>query len=182
MVFGETNDGCRYEVQDPEPDELGGHGKIYKTTAKDLIPIPKESAGLPAFPVGKHVLARYPETTTFYKAEVMGTKVFPYATTSAIQNLTGVPARWYMPSEIRRRGRSQQGARGRKTVSSGHRREVVSRPVHPRRPGAYSKIGSTLHIPDAPKEHIRRYRTMVWIYPEAGTSPSICCPEVAAPR
>jgi len=65
----------RYEVQDPEPDELGGHGKIYRAHLRDLIPIPSSSVGLPVYPVGKHVLARYPETTTFYKAEVMGTKV-----------------------------------------------------------------------------------------------------------
>ena len=29
---------------------------------------------LPDFVVGKHVLARYPETTTFYRAEVTGVK------------------------------------------------------------------------------------------------------------
>lgn len=61
-------------MQDPEPDEAGGHGK-YKANAGSLILIPKESAGLPVYPVGKQVLARYPETTTFYRAEVMGTKV-----------------------------------------------------------------------------------------------------------
>lgn len=65
----------RYEVQDPEPDEAAGHGTTYKASANALIPIPKDSAGLPVYPVGKQVLARYPETTTFYRAEVMGTKV-----------------------------------------------------------------------------------------------------------
>jgi SAGA-associated factor 29 len=64
----------RYEVQDPEPDDAGGHGK-YKAFASALIPIPRDSANLPSYPVGKQVLARYPETTTFYRAEVMGTKV-----------------------------------------------------------------------------------------------------------
>jgi len=63
----------RYEVQDPEPDDAGGHGK-YKAVANALIPIPKDSANLYIYPVGKQVLARYPETTTFYRAEVMGTK------------------------------------------------------------------------------------------------------------
>jgi len=29
---------------------------------------------LPDYTVGKHVLARYPETTTFYRAEVTGVK------------------------------------------------------------------------------------------------------------
>lgn len=65
----------RYEVQDPEPDEAAGHGTTYKASANALIPIPKDSAGLQPYPVGKQVLARYPETTTFYRAEVMGTKV-----------------------------------------------------------------------------------------------------------
>lgn len=64
----------KYEVQDPEPDEAGGHGTKYKALASALIPIPRESANLPPYPPGKQVLARYPETTTFYRAEVMGTK------------------------------------------------------------------------------------------------------------
>ncbi|KAK6513309.1 SAGA HAT/Core module component [Arthrobotrys megalospora] len=64
----------RYEVQDPEPDETGNHGQIYKAHAHQLIQIPSDSAGLPPYPNGKQVLARYPETTTFYKAEVIGTK------------------------------------------------------------------------------------------------------------
>ena len=46
--------------------------QIYKTTAASLIAIPGLDAMLPDFPSGKHVLARYPETTTFYKAEVRG--------------------------------------------------------------------------------------------------------------
>lgn len=62
-------------MQDPEPDEAGGHGTKYKALASALIPIPRESANLPPYPPGKQVLARYPETTTFYRAEVMGTKV-----------------------------------------------------------------------------------------------------------
>ena len=69
-----SNGVCRYEVQDPEPDDAGGHGK-YKAFASALIPIPRDSTNLPPYPIGKQVLARYPETTTFYRAEVMGTKV-----------------------------------------------------------------------------------------------------------
>uniref|UniRef100_A0A093UXF9 SAGA-associated factor 29 n=1 Tax=Talaromyces marneffei PM1 TaxID=1077442 RepID=A0A093UXF9_TALMA len=64
----------RYDVQDPEPNENGEEGAIYKTTAAWLIPIPQIGSALPSFPVGKQVLARYPDTTTFYRAEVMGTK------------------------------------------------------------------------------------------------------------
>ena len=62
-----------YEVQDPEPDENGAPGQVYKASAAALIAIPPEDAILPDHPVGKHVLARYPETTTFYRAEVTGT-------------------------------------------------------------------------------------------------------------
>ena len=32
------------------------------------------SGSLPSFAVGRQVLARYPDTTTFYRAEVMGAK------------------------------------------------------------------------------------------------------------
>jgi|SRR5579859_1466298 SAGA-associated factor 29 len=72
-----TGDGpkYRYEVQDPEPDENGNMSQPYKTNASALILIPDDSNGLPALPNGTTVLARYPETTTFYKAEVIATKV-----------------------------------------------------------------------------------------------------------
>jgi hypothetical protein len=63
-----------YEVQDPEPDETGAPGQVYKTSAAALIAIPSVDAILPDYPVGKTVLARYPETTTFYRAEVTGVK------------------------------------------------------------------------------------------------------------
>ena len=63
----------RYTIQDPEPEETGIH-IIYKAGANSLIPIPKDSIGLPPYPVGKQVLAMYPGTTIFYRAEVMGTK------------------------------------------------------------------------------------------------------------
>ena len=61
-----------YEVQDPEPDETGGSGQIYKAQASELIAIPTADAILADYPVGKQVLAQYPETTTFYSAEVTG--------------------------------------------------------------------------------------------------------------
>ncbi|EGC49014.1 SAGA-associated factor 29 [Histoplasma capsulatum var. duboisii H88] len=64
----------RYDVQDPEPSENGEEGAVYKTSAASLIPIPQVGASLPSFSVGKQVLARYPDTTTFYRAEVMGSK------------------------------------------------------------------------------------------------------------
>ncbi|KAL1956362.1 hypothetical protein VTO42DRAFT_7345 [Malbranchea cinnamomea] len=64
----------RYDVQDPEPTENGEVGAVYKTTAASLIPIPQVGAALPSFPPGKQVLARYPDTTTFYRAEVVSVK------------------------------------------------------------------------------------------------------------
>jgi SAGA-associated factor 29 len=68
----ERNGKKRYEVQDPEPDETGAPGDIYTASASALIAIPPAEADLPELPVGKAVLARYPETTTFYRAEVTG--------------------------------------------------------------------------------------------------------------
>ena len=73
----------RYEVADPEPDEsTGAPGAVYKTSAAALIPIPPKGEaggdggeGPPKeLSVGKNVLARYPETTTFYRAEVRALK------------------------------------------------------------------------------------------------------------
>ncbi|KAK9239921.1 SGF29 tudor-like domain-containing protein [Lipomyces kononenkoae] len=72
-VMGEGNK-IRFEVQDPEPDENNNPGQSYKAGPKDIILIPESSSELPVYPIGTRVLARYPETTTFYRAEVMGTK------------------------------------------------------------------------------------------------------------
>ncbi|PYH99659.1 hypothetical protein BO71DRAFT_342381 [Aspergillus ellipticus CBS 707.79] len=76
IIKGITGDGLkkRYDVQDPEPNENGEQGAVYKTTAASLIPIPRIGTTLPSFSLGKQVLARYPDTTTFYRAEVMGSK------------------------------------------------------------------------------------------------------------
>ena len=65
----------RYEVQDPEPDEHGNTSQPYKTNSLNIILIPDDSSGLHPLPSGTMVLARYPETTTFYRAEVISTKV-----------------------------------------------------------------------------------------------------------
>ncbi|KAJ5082426.1 hypothetical protein N7532_011469 [Penicillium argentinense] len=74
-ISGDGHKKRWYDVQDPEPNENGEQGAVYKTTASSLIPIPQvSSSSLPQFTVGKQVLARYPDTTTFYRAEVMGSK------------------------------------------------------------------------------------------------------------
>jgi SAGA-associated factor 29 len=69
-------DGTKFEVRDPEPDENNNPGKTFKATWKDIIQIPTEEEvmELQSYPYGTRVLARYPETTTFYPAEVIGTK------------------------------------------------------------------------------------------------------------
>ncbi|KAJ6013499.1 hypothetical protein N7540_008090 [Penicillium herquei] len=73
-ISGDGHKKRWYDVQDPEPNENGEQGAVYKTTASSLIPIPQVSGALPSFAVGKQVLARYPDTTTFYRAEVMGSR------------------------------------------------------------------------------------------------------------
>ncbi len=71
-VIGEGK-SRRYDVQDPEPDEVTKKpGAVYRTSAASMVPIPSLGAPLPDYPKGKHVLARYPDTTTFYRAEVVG--------------------------------------------------------------------------------------------------------------
>lgn len=67
-------DGITYEVRDPEPDEEGNPGRQYVAKQKDIIPIPAPGSQLPSYPPGTQVLAQYPETTAFYRAEVLGTK------------------------------------------------------------------------------------------------------------
>ncbi|KAI0390548.1 SGF29 tudor-like domain-containing protein [Xylariaceae sp. FL0594] len=61
----------RYKVLDA--DFEGYHTqKDYRMSASSMILIPKEGTVLPPLEEGKIVLALYPNTTTFYKAEVMG--------------------------------------------------------------------------------------------------------------
>lgn len=70
-------DGLRFEVRDPEPDEMGKTGKLFKCNWKEIIYIPPQDATrsqIRNYPAGTKVLARYPETTTFYPAIVTGTK------------------------------------------------------------------------------------------------------------
>ncbi|CAR30540.1 SGF29 C-terminal domain-containing protein [Lachancea thermotolerans] len=77
QVIKISSDGTRFEVRDPEPDELGNPGQMYKCNWKDVILIPARSAPkhqTPNYPSGTKVLARYPETTTFYPAVVIGHK------------------------------------------------------------------------------------------------------------
>ncbi|KAK7048358.1 SAGA-associated factor 29 [Favolaschia claudopus] len=77
-----NNDKHRYEVQDPEPQEDGQPGLCYNTTLKAIIPLPDPNApaGSPShlssyheYPPGSTVMALYPDTSCFYRAEVIST-------------------------------------------------------------------------------------------------------------
>ncbi|KAI0032564.1 SGF29 tudor-like domain-containing protein [Vararia minispora EC-137] len=75
-----NQDKNRYEVQDIEPQD-DGHSACYKTTLRALLPLPEldVSPNSPThlnayheFPPGSTVLALYPDTSCFYRAEVLG--------------------------------------------------------------------------------------------------------------
>jgi len=80
--LGPDKHGGKYEVQDAEPQDDGKPGPIYKTTLKSILPLPDPDApaGSPAhlnvypeFLVGSTVMALYPDTSCFYRAEVIAT-------------------------------------------------------------------------------------------------------------
>lgn len=70
------SDGVRFEIRDPEPDENNNPGQTFKAGYREIILIPVKDTvkKLPIYPYGTRVLARYPETTTFYTAIVVGSK------------------------------------------------------------------------------------------------------------
>ncbi|KAL2136991.1 hypothetical protein VTI74DRAFT_11173 [Chaetomium olivicolor] len=72
QVLGEGK-SRRYKVQDADPDLPPDQRVEYRTSASSMIPIPAAGVELPELEKGKTVLALYPDSTTFYKAEVMGT-------------------------------------------------------------------------------------------------------------
>ncbi|AAS50347.1 AAL019Wp [Eremothecium gossypii ATCC 10895] len=77
QVIKVSADGTRFEVRDPEPDEFGQPGGTFKCNWKELLLIPPRTTPrqlTPHYPSGTKVLARYPETTTFYPAMVIGNK------------------------------------------------------------------------------------------------------------
>ncbi|KAI0822258.1 SGF29 tudor-like domain-containing protein [Trametes gibbosa] len=75
-----NQDKNRYEVQDPEPQEDGQPGQRYNTTLRAIIPLPDPLAppdsathlnAYPEFSAGSTVMALYPDTSCFYRAEVI---------------------------------------------------------------------------------------------------------------
>ncbi|KAH8896460.1 hypothetical protein GQ53DRAFT_743609 [Thozetella sp. PMI_491] len=73
QVLGEGK-SRRYKVQDADPDLPPDQRVEYRTSASSMIPIPPIEVELPEYEKGKIVLALYPDSTTFYKAEVMGSE------------------------------------------------------------------------------------------------------------
>ncbi|KAF7288569.1 SGF29 C-terminal domain-containing protein [Mycena chlorophos] len=82
VVRSLNNDKNRYEVQDAEPQEDGQPGQCYHTTLRAIIPLPDPTAqaGSPShvasyqeFPPASTVMALYPDTSCFYRAEVIAT-------------------------------------------------------------------------------------------------------------
>ncbi|TVY31317.1 SAGA-associated factor [Lachnellula subtilissima] len=79
-VIGEGK-SRRYEVRDPYPDDKAAElNNNYKSSASQMVPIPSVGAKFEDYEVGKRVLALYPSTSTFYRADVKrmlegGTKV-----------------------------------------------------------------------------------------------------------
>ncbi|KAG7663324.1 uncharacterized protein J8A68_003156 [[Candida] subhashii] len=86
----------KFEIRDPEPDENNNPGQTFRAGYKEILLIPPErnnerdddededdededddeveEGGLVNYVYGTKVLARYPETTTFYPAVVVGNK------------------------------------------------------------------------------------------------------------
>ncbi|OMP87793.1 hypothetical protein BK809_0007883 [Diplodia seriata] len=63
----------RYEIIDSDPDPSTPL-QPYRASVSNLVPIPVSNAGLTELPLRKNVLAVYPGTTTFYKAEVVASR------------------------------------------------------------------------------------------------------------
>ncbi|CAK7565956.1 MAG: hypothetical protein SEPTF4163_003886 [Sporothrix epigloea] len=72
QVLGEGK-SRRYKVKDEDPDVAPEQRQEYRTSASNMIPLPPPGQDLLVLEAGKTVLALYPDSTTFYKAEVMST-------------------------------------------------------------------------------------------------------------
>lgn len=72
MVTGEGK-SRRYKVQDADPDVPAEERTEYRTSANSMVAVPDVGATLTPRTKGEIVLALYPDSTTFYKAEVIST-------------------------------------------------------------------------------------------------------------
>ncbi|ODV63975.1 Sgf29p ASCRUDRAFT_30799 [Ascoidea rubescens DSM 1968] len=68
-------DLTHFKIRDPEPDD-NNFCQVYDVDWKEIILIPsaQDVSSLKNYPNRSRVLARYPETTTFYPAEVISSK------------------------------------------------------------------------------------------------------------
>ncbi|KAL6932891.1 hypothetical protein ACO0R3_001980 [Hanseniaspora guilliermondii] len=73
-----NEEGTRFEIQDIEAAETGQNKDIYRCNSREIIHIPlnkevqEKNQTLKPYPVGMRCLGRYPDTTTFYPAVVLG--------------------------------------------------------------------------------------------------------------
>ncbi|GMM39246.1 Sgf29 protein [Hanseniaspora uvarum] len=73
-----NEEGTRFEIQDIEAAETGQNKDIYRCNSREIIHIPlnkevqEKNQSLKLYPVGMRCLGRYPDTTTFYPAVVLG--------------------------------------------------------------------------------------------------------------
>lgn len=76
-----NDEGSRFVIQDIEAAESGLTTSIFKCNSREIIHIPlaKEAAAkhqvLKNYPTGMKVLGKYPDTTTFYPAVVIGKRM-----------------------------------------------------------------------------------------------------------
>ena len=70
----------KYEVQDPEPQDNGAPGLKYTAGIRSIVPLPDPNVppnhpshlnSYPEFPARSTVMALYPDTSCFYRAEVL---------------------------------------------------------------------------------------------------------------
>lgn len=61
----------RYDVKDPYPEDTSKGIVVYRSSASSMVPIPPIGAHMPPYEAGKQVLALFPDTTSFYRAEVV---------------------------------------------------------------------------------------------------------------
>ncbi|RCK65627.1 SAGA-associated factor 29 [Candida viswanathii] len=74
VVVKIIGDGIKFEIKDPEPDENNNPGQVFKANYKEILLIPPKGTDLINYSYGCKVLARYPDTSTFYPAIVVGHK------------------------------------------------------------------------------------------------------------
>ncbi|KAF9046444.1 SGF29 tudor-like domain-containing protein [Panaeolus papilionaceus] len=91
--LGHDKYGGKYEVQDAEDQDDGQPGQMYTSSSKFILPLPDPDAPVgsashissyPEFPKGSTVMALYPDTSCFYRAEVIESPVVDKATNKFI--------------------------------------------------------------------------------------------------